>query len=179
MKLSKFAIIGPILLAGLSVNAQNAKGKNEMEKTLQELQDRAALKEVVDTFSNLADTKEVHTQVQLFTPDATMEAFTGGKSTGTFKGRDEMERAFGAFLANFQVVYHFNGQQVVKIEGDKASGISYCTVTLIGIQAGKRTRTTMGVHYKDEFVRENGRWLISHRISNCDWQDREEMSQLP
>jgi len=50
-------------------------------------------------------------------------------------------------------------------------------VTLIGAQNGKKIRTTMGVHYEDEFVRQEGRWLISRRKSIFDWQDRQEMTQ--
>jgi hypothetical protein len=61
--------------------------------------------------------------------------------------------------------------------GDKATGVSYCMVTLIAVQNGKRVKTTMGVHYEDEFVRDNGRWLISKRKSVFDWQDRQEIGQ--
>ena len=131
----------------------------------------------MDQFSILADKKDVHTQVQLFTADATLESVVNSHSAGTLKGRDQMEHTFGPFLATFQTVYHFNGQQAVSIAGDKASGISYCTVTLIAVQGGKRVRTTMGVHYEDEFVRENGQWLIAKRRSVFDWQDRQEMAQ--
>jgi hypothetical protein len=35
----------------------------------------------------------------------------------------------------------------------------------------------MGVHYNDEFVRVDGHWLIAHRVSNFDWQDRQDMAQ--
>jgi hypothetical protein len=67
-----------------------------------------------------------------------------------------MAAAFGAFLANFETVYHFNGQQTVTLDGDRASGTSYCLVTLIGDEDGRRMQTTIGVIYNDE----NGRWLI-------------------
>lgn len=169
--------VGGLVLACTSLFAQSAKPTNDSERTIRELQDRVALKELVDQFSILADKKDVHTQVQLFTPDATLESVVNGNSAGTMKGRDQLEHAFAPFLANFQTVYHFNGQQAVTINGDKATGISYCMVTLIGLQNGKRVRTTMGVHYEDEFVRDNGHWLISKRKSIFDWQDRQEMAQ--
>ena len=38
--------------------------------SIQKIADRMALKDLVDTFSNLADTKEIDEQVQLFTEDA-------------------------------------------------------------------------------------------------------------
>ena len=75
-----------------------------------EIKDRIALKELVGTFSNLADTKEVHARVQLFTPTATSETFVNVASVSRLTGRYQLEKASGAFLANFETVYHFNGQ---------------------------------------------------------------------
>ena len=86
-----------------------------------------------------------------------------------------MEEAFGAFLSNFETVYHFNGQQTVKINGDRATGTSYCLVTLIGTENGKKMKTNIGVIYQDEYVRENNRWLIAKRTSVFDWQDKREL----
>jgi hypothetical protein len=40
----------------------------------------------------------------------------------TLTGRKEMDIAFGAFLENFDTVYHFIGLQIVTVIGDKASG---------------------------------------------------------
>lgn len=62
-------------------------------------EDRLPLKELVDTFSNLAEEKDVHTQVQLFKPDATFQTYRDGKLVSDLKGRDQMEKTFGAFLA--------------------------------------------------------------------------------
>jgi hypothetical protein len=36
---------------------------------------------------------------------------------------------------------------------------------------------TFGVHYNDEFVRENGKWFFAKRISNFDWETRQELPQ--
>ena len=146
-------------------------------KNLQELSDRVTLKEIVDTFSILAYKKDVHTQVQLFTPNATSETFIGGNSVSKLIGRKQLEDAFGTFLATFETVYHFNGQQKVTIPGDKAAGTSYCTVTLIGIEDGKKMKTTIGVIYEDEFVRENDQWLIANRKANFDWQEKRELGK--
>lgn len=151
--------------------------KSTQEKTMHQFEDRIALRELVDKFSILADQKDVHTQVQLFTPDAVLESFFQGKPSGSFRGRDAMEKAFGAYLANFHTVYHFNGQQVVTLNGDHATGVAYCTVTLIGNQNGKEIRTTMGVHYEDEFVRDKDHWLIAKREPYFDWQDRQELEK--
>jgi hypothetical protein len=65
----------------------------------------------------------------------------------------------------------------VTISGDRATGVSYCMVTLIGLEGGKRMKTTIGVYYHDEYARENGRWLIAKRRSVFDWEDKRELGQ--
>ena len=132
---------------------------------------------MVDTFSILADKKDVKAQVQLFTANAMVETYVNGVSVTKLNGRKEMEDTFGAFLKNFEIVYHFNGQQTVTINGNKASGILYCMVTLIGIENGKKMKTSIGIFYEDEYVRENGKWLIAKRKSVFDWQDKRELGQ--
>jgi ketosteroid isomerase-like protein len=141
---------------------------------LQQLEDRAALKQLVDTFSTLADRKEIASQVRLFTEDAVVESFSGGRLTSSLKGRAELESRFGAFLAGFDTVYHINGQQTVELQGDRATGTAYCLVVLIGNQGGRRVRTTSGVLYDDHYVRRGGQWLIARRTSNFTWSDVKE-----
>ena len=140
------------------------KSDDNLNKRISQIEDRIALKELVDTFSILADRKDVRAQTQLYS-GGTVETYRKGVLVTKLTGRKEMEDAFGAFLKNFDTVYHFNGQQTVKINGDKASGISYCMVTLIGIENGKKMKTSIGVYYQDEYVRENNRWLIAKRTS--------------
>ncbi len=39
----------------------------------------------------------------------------------TLNGRKEMALAFQNFLQEFEIVYHFTGQHIVKIDGDIAT----------------------------------------------------------
>jgi ketosteroid isomerase-like protein len=94
-------------------------------------EDQLALKRLVDTFSNLADVKDVKSQMDLFTDDAEVHSKVG-EYVSVMKGKEQNGNAFASYLAQFDVVYHLNGQQTVEIDGDTATGISYCFVTLIG-----------------------------------------------
>ena len=125
------------------------------------IEDTLALKKLVDTFSNLADVKDVKSQMDLFTDDAEVISKTGNQTFHS-KGKKEIEKAFTDYLALFQIVYHLNGQQTVEIKGDNATGISYCFVTLIG--DGKKNQS--GVRYNDTYVKQNGKWLIKKRVSD-------------
>lgn len=138
---------------------------------MEELIEKQALKELVDTFSNLADMRDTKTQSMLFTEDATMTSIVGGNAS-TLKGRDEIEKACAKFLSLFDTVYHSNGQQVVTIDGDRAKGVSYCTVMLIGKNAeGVRTQNLQGVRYEDEYQKIDGKWYIAKRTSHFEWSD--------
>jgi hypothetical protein len=46
-----------------------------LEQRLQQIEDRVSIKSVVDTFSTLADQKDVASQLSLFTEDATVETY--------------------------------------------------------------------------------------------------------
>lgn len=135
---------------------------------LQELSDRAELKELVDKFSNYADIKENDKQVALFTEDAVIEIELGGKIVFTLHGRDEIEKTFSNSMEDNKVVFHMNGQQTVEIDSDKATGIAYSYVTI-----GKDEQHLQheGVRYHDEYQKIDGKWYISHRRSEFMWQE--------
>ena len=163
-----------LALTGLVSKAQTVQ---ELTMKINEIKDRIAIKNVVDTFSILADVKDIKTQVLLFTENATVESRVNGQPGMTLAGRKQIGDAFGAYLSTFETVYHINGQQSITLKGDKATGISYCLVTLIGTENGKKMKTTMGVYYNDEFVKEKGHWLISKRTSNFVWQEKKPIQE--
>jgi len=86
---------------------------------IKEIADIISLKELVDCVSVSGDKKDFKAQVQLFAENALSETFVNGNSILKLTGRREMEEAFGEFLKDFRTVYHFNGQQVVAIDGNK------------------------------------------------------------
>jgi hypothetical protein len=141
-----------------------------------ELADRIALKELIDRVSVLGDQKDFKNQVQLFTNDAVSETWAAGTLLLKLEGRTVMEEAFDKFLEGFDIVYHFNGQQVLAINGDKATGTVYCIATLIGMEEGKKMKTTIGARYEDEYQRIGTDWLIARRVGFFDWQEKRELS---
>jgi ketosteroid isomerase-like protein len=164
------------LLTPFVTQAQSMNNRATIEQRLQTIEDTTALKRLVDTFSNLADTKDVAAQVLLFTEDATVTSISGGEVGSTFAGRKAIGDAFAGYLASFETVYHINGQQTVELNGDTATGTAYCLVVLIAAENGKKIKNTAGVIYHDEYVRQDGQWRIAKRTSNFTWRDREEMA---
>ncbi len=167
--MKKAALVIVVSIFYFSLKAQNMK---ELTIRITEIENRMAIKNLVDTFSILADQKETEKQKSLFTEDATSETYINGQVVSTLKGRKQIGDAFANFLHNFETVYHINGQQTLTLEGTRASGISYCAVTLIGTENGKKMKTSIGVYYHDDFVLEGNHWLIAHRKATFAWQEK-------
>ena len=134
--------------------------------SLEVLVAKSKIKELVDTFSNLADEKKIPEQMFLFTPETVVKVYIGENLVFDILGTKQLEEVFTSFTANVKRSYHINGQQVVNVEGNSATGISYCLVQLITEENGKEIITQHSVRYNDTFVLNNGTWLIKERISH-------------
>ncbi|SMQ77521.1 SnoaL-like domain-containing protein [Bacillus sp. OV166] len=140
--------------------------------SLEILQAKSELKELVDTFSNLADEKNIPGQMPLFTPDTKVQVYMGENLLFDISGTKQLEEVFTSFTANVKRSFHMNGQQVVKIDGDTATGIAYCQVKLVSEEDGKEVITDSSIRYDDEYVRQNGTWSIKTRISHFSINDK-------
>jgi hypothetical protein len=158
----------------ISTLAMRAQGTNESSG---EIRDQLALRALVDKFSILADRKEAWQQTELFTEDAVVETYVGGKLVTNLKGRKDIGSTFDNFLKPFDLVYHFNGQHLVAIKGDSATGTLYCLTYLYGTENGKKVKTSIGIRYSDNYVRQQGKWLIAKRTSYFDWRETTPVAQ--
>lgn len=150
----------------------------EAQKTVDEakaLNFSCSIKHLVDTFSNLADDKDVASQMPLFTEDAIVNTYFGDTLFASMRGREEIGNVFSGFIANFSALYHINGQMTVDIDGDRASSTHYCLVVLVSGEQGKEYKNFNGVIYKDEYVRQDGQWLIAKRVARFTWRDISEL----
>jgi hypothetical protein len=134
--------------------------------SLEILEAKSELKELIDTFSNLADEKNISGQMPLFTKDTIVKVYMGEELLFDISGTKQLEEVFTGFTADVKRSYHMNGQQVVKIDGDTATGIAYCQVKLVSEEDGKEVVMEHSIRYNDKYVRQNGTWLISERISH-------------
>jgi hypothetical protein len=142
---------------------------------MNQIEDKIALRELIDLYAIYGDKRQMTEQASLFSDTAIVELYFEGVLTSTLKGHLEIEETFTSFLKAFESAYHFNGQQVVTINNAKATGIAYCTVTLISIENGKKIKTAIGIHYEDSYIKEDTGWLIDNRKSFFDWQDKQEL----
>ena len=156
--------------ATLAVSCTNA----QLQSRIDALENRQELKNLVDTFSVLADVKD--TQGLLFTEDGSMKTVANGQVVFSIDGRQNIVNACAGYLALFDTVWHSNGQQTVElIDAENATGVSYCTVILIGKNpmTGKTERLEEGFRYHDTYTKKNGTWQIAVRESEVLWAKTE------
>ncbi len=140
----------------------------------QEAADRLAIRELVDAYAHCADRRDAKGQMALFTEDTWFLVFmdaTAAEPTQELHGREALAPVFDN-LNSYRATTHFNGQSTVALDGDRASGESYCLAHHIssGPDAG-RTIMIASIRYLDQFVKQDGGWLFAERRLMVDWTE--------
>ena len=98
------------------------------EITTTEQADRLAIRELVDAYAHCADRRLADGQRALFTEDTHFVVYMNGQGsepTQVLDGRDALTPVFED-LNRYQATQHFNGQSTIELDGDRATGESYC-----------------------------------------------------
>ena len=115
--------------------------------------DRLAIRELFDAYAHCADRRDAEGQKALFTADTTFAVYMegdGSEPTYVLNGRDVLTPVFED-LNRYEVTTHFNGQSTVTLDGDRATGESYC----------------IAHHFYDV----DGRWYFAERELILDWSE--------
>jgi hypothetical protein len=69
------------------------------------------------------------------------------------------------------VTTHFNGQSTVTLNGDRATGESYCLAHHLYTEDGERKLMVASLRYLDTFAKVDGTWLFAERRLYVDWTE--------
>jgi ketosteroid isomerase-like protein len=136
--------------------------------------DRLAIRELVDAYAHCADRRDAKGQMALFTEDTRFLVFMDyGSDTPTqeLHGRESLAPVFDN-LNIYNVTMHFNGQSTVRLDGDRATGESYCLAHHLTIgEDGQRTMMVASIRYLDEFAKLDGEWFFAERRLMVNWTE--------
>jgi ketosteroid isomerase-like protein len=141
--------------------------------TLEEAADRLAIRELIDAYAHCADRRDAKGQMALFTENTAFHVFMDSRSpepTYILHGRDALAPIFED-LNQYQATTHFNGQSTIRLEGDRATGESYCIAHHLKVDGDNRTLMLASIRYLDQFVKLDGVWLFAERKLMVDWTD--------
>jgi hypothetical protein len=129
----------------------------------QEMEDRIALKDLVDRYATESDKNNQDYYREIFRPDVKLKVYFGEALGMDINNVEDMITQYKAFGAA-KVSFHQNGQQVVNfIDETHATGICYAIATLVTEEDGKDKLTLHAVRYYDKYEKVEGRWWIAER----------------
>jgi ketosteroid isomerase-like protein len=146
--------------------------------TEQQATDRFALRELVDAYAHCADRRDAKGQMALFTEDTHFVVYmdaTSTEPTQELRGRESLAPVFDALNA-YQATTHFNGQSTVVLDGDRATGVSYCLAHHVSNSDGQRTIMVASIRYLDSFVKQDGSWYFAERNLMVDWTETRSLA---
>jgi hypothetical protein len=137
------------------------------------LADRLAIRTLVDAYAHCADRRDADGQKALFTDDTHFVVYMDGEGTDPtqeLNGREALTPVF-AELNRYEATTHFNGQSTIALDGDRATGESYCLAHHLYTEAGERKLMVASLRYEDTFVKREGAWLFAERNLYVDWTE--------
>ena len=138
-----------------------------------ELADRLAIRTLVDAYAHCADRRNAEGQKELFTEDTHFVVYMDGEGSEPSQeldGREALTPVF-ADLNRYEATTHFNGQSTIVLDGDRATGESYCLAHHLYIEDGERKLMIASLRYHDTFVKRDGAWLFAERKLYVDWTE--------
>jgi hypothetical protein len=100
----------------------------------------------------------------------------GSEPTQVLDGREALTPVFEN-LKTYQATMHFNGQSTIVVDGDWATGESYCLAHHLSVdQNEQRTLMIAAIRYYDTFVKQNSAWLFAERRLLVDWIETRPVS---
>jgi hypothetical protein len=138
-----------------------------------ELADRLATRELVDALRALRRSprrRGAEGALHGGHPLRHLHERTGLGATQALDGREAPTPIFDD-LRRYQATRHFDGQSTIALDGDRASGESYCIAHHLLADGGKRKMMVAWLRYGDEFVKVEGAWLFAERKLYVDWTE--------
>jgi ketosteroid isomerase-like protein len=139
-----------------------------------EAADRLAIRELIDAYAHCADRRDAKGQMALFTSDTRFLVFmdaTSAEPTQELHGRESLAPVFDD-LNQYVATMHLNGQSTILLDGDQATGESYCLAHHLKVgQDGQRTMMIASIRYLDELAKQDGQWLFAERRLMVNWTE--------
>jgi SnoaL-like domain len=141
--------------------------------TLEETADRLAIRELIDAYAHFADRRQPDEQAALYADDGRTLVYTDPaalKPAQVLTGHAEHIEGFRT-LSQYAATMHFNGQSSVALDGDRATGQSYCLAHHLLDNEEGRTLLVLFIRYEDSLIKRDGTWRFAERKLLIDWTD--------
>jgi SnoaL-like domain len=148
--------------------------------------DRAAadlleLRRLVDAYASAVDDRDGAAMAALFVPDGTLLVYEAGSHelSYSYRGRAELATVAAEMERLYERTFHFVGNFVCRVDGDRATGTPYCVAQHLRDDGRGPQIVVMPVRYRDTYVRTPDGWRFEERICIVQWRERRLAVQWP
>src|ERR1700745_4118280 len=159
------------------MTASYSRRGDPADLSLAQVSDRLAIRELVDAYAYCADRRDATGQMALFTEDTEFLVYMDSRSaspTQHFRGRAALAPVFDE-LNTYVTTMRFNGQSTAVLDGDQASGVTYCLAHHVKVEGSARSLMVAAIRYLDSFVKRDGAWFFRERKLMVDWIETRPM----
>jgi len=136
-----------------------------MEKRLQQLLDHHEIAQTLKEYCHGCDRGDEERMASVYSEDS-FDDHGVFKAPGKQFARLMMDR----ILTTTDSLFHMLGQSLIKVDGDAAGAETYFFAVSRNKRAdGAEMCNQLGGRFVDKLRREDGRWLIKHRVVVRDW----------
>ncbi|OBB17670.1 hypothetical protein A5761_09960 [Mycolicibacterium setense] len=135
---------------------------------------RVELRALIDEYALASDSQDIERFGSLFTEDAEFVTTPPGQAEKvTLVGRDQVKLSPGG-NSLFEQTFHGVHNHIVDVQGDHATGITYCTARhLLRNKEDDSLEVILApIRYHDNYVRTVDGWKISRRELEWTWIER-------
>jgi hypothetical protein len=136
------------------------------------IEDKLALRELAEAYARCADRVDGEGLAALFLPEGVLRIVRRGVDDppAVRNGRAEIATAIKR-LDRYVKTFHMVGNQYLTVDGDDATGETYCIAHHLLGESGEQIDHVMMIRYQDRFRREPDGWRIAVRELQVDWTE--------
>lgn len=131
---------------------------------MNEIDEKLRIYELSYRYAAAVDRRDFDSFVMLFTADGLLLS-----DDFTLQGRENIRQTIQN-ITEFKLTQHHVHNMIVDIQGDSAKGEVYCVANHLYEKEDETRKLDWGIRYHDEYVKEEGDWLIKRRKLVVDWQ---------
>lgn len=147
-----------------------------------EATDQLELRQLGYRYARAADRRDYEAFRDVFTNDGRVAGYDGDVASDapTFEmvGVDEICKGMQG-LDQYDRTFHFVGNQLVEIDGDTATGETYCVAHHLYDHDGVQMNYTMFIRYQDHYRRTEQGWRVAERLLALDFGRHAPIGENP
>jgi hypothetical protein len=150
---------------------------------MSDLQTERELRRLAERYAMAMDTADYAELERVFVPDGALVVRAPGRAEpmGRFDGpgRDGVGLIAQLLDELYESTMHHITNQIVQIDGDRATGRTYCLAYHICNDEQGRRLETIGVYYDENFVRTDDGWRFGVREATRVWSQITDTPREP